>query len=125
MDAGDPQVWQQGAGAFKTAIDAIGSVYELVKKLRSSGGAPSDAEQQAVDGALAQAGVAAKVAEAQIAKALGYQLCHCQFPPTAMLTVGQRNSRTSTVVQPIFECSACGFNTGGMYAYQRIAPPRL
>jgi hypothetical protein len=31
------------------------------------------------------------IAEAEIAKALGYELCKCDFPPTPMRTVGYFN----------------------------------
>jgi hypothetical protein len=63
------------------------------------------------------------VAEAQLAKALGYQLCYCTFPPTAMLTVGQTLGRPSYV--PVYECPKCGYNTSGTTDYNRSAPPRV
>jgi hypothetical protein len=55
-------------------------MFALVRKTPS--------RRKAITAALDQAEAAAKFAEAQIAKALGYDLCKCQFPPTPMLTVG-------------------------------------
>ncbi|GEM77006.1 hypothetical protein [Vibrio sagamiensis] len=42
------------------------------------------------------------MAEAQIAQALGYQLCKCTFPPQIMLSVGYRD------FEEAFECKLCG-----------------
>src|ERR1700737_18245 len=58
----------------------------------------------------------------EIAKALGYELCKCEFPPTPMLTVGELNGRPKT--GPVYECPKCGFNTAGAFMYNRIAPER-
>ena len=44
-------------------------------------------EKKVIETALTTASSNTAIAEAQIAQALGYQLCHCQFPPTPMLTV--------------------------------------
>jgi len=74
VDLGSPQDWQQGAGAFKNAIDAIRSVVELLKPFGSGGKKPTAEEQAMIDKAVAQAEKAAKVVDAQTAKALGYTL---------------------------------------------------
>jgi hypothetical protein len=66
---------------------------------------------------------AAKIADAQTAKALGYTLCQCEFPPVAMLTVGYLQPRGNRE-GPVHECPRCGYNTAGVWAYQRIAPER-
>ncbi|MGE4062725.1 MAG: hypothetical protein AB7E79_05100 [Rhodospirillaceae bacterium] len=125
MDFGSPQEWQQGAGALKQAVDAFAGVLKMFRDFRNAPGAPTALENKAADEALQQAEVAAKVAEAQLAKALGYQLCHCAFPPTAMLTVGARRPRGGEPrIEPVFECPACGYNTARTMPYDRIAPPR-
>jgi hypothetical protein len=124
MDLGTPQEWSQGAGAIKTAFDALRSAWVLIKDVRGSGKGAAN-EDAVVGEALRQAETAAKIAEAQIAKALGYQLCHCTFPPTAMLTVGysMRVGPEGRAPQ-VFECSRCGYNTAGGYVYERLIPPR-
>src|SRR6476660_3905238 len=103
MDLGNPQDWAQSAGAIKSAFDALTSAFKLVKEFRSSG-KTSPAEATLVDRALDEAEKASKVAEAQVAKALGYQLCHCAFPPTAMLTVGSTLGRRREPKAPVHEC---------------------
>jgi hypothetical protein len=52
---------------------------------------PKDEKAAAIMAALATAESSARMAEAEVAKALGYELCRCQFPPTPMLTVGYFN----------------------------------
>ena len=123
MDLGNPQDWAQGAGAFKAVVEAFANVYKLIKDARSAGNKPSPAEDAAIDRALGEAEKASKVAEAQIAKALGYQLCHCTFPPTAMLTVG-RALVWPGPAGPVYECPKCGYNDHDGTAYHRIALPR-
>jgi hypothetical protein len=45
----------------------------------------------------------AQLAEAEMAKALGYQLCRCTFPPQIMLTIGFNENG-----DPKHQCGACG-----------------
>lgn len=126
MELGSPQDWQQGAGALKQAVDAFGSVLKIFRDFRNTPGTPTALENKAVDEALQQAEVAAQVAEAQLAKALGFELCHCAFPPTAMLTVGHYRGRGETrhEVKPVHECPRCGYLSVGRLPYERIAPER-
>jgi hypothetical protein len=115
VDLTNPQDWAQGVGAFKNSLDALATAFKLIKDFRSSGKA-SPAEATLVDRALHEAEKASKVAEAQLAKALGYHLCNCQFPPTAMLTVGSRELRGTHKVEMVFECPKCGIHTAGPWA---------
>ncbi len=124
MDYADPKQWTVVAEALKTSIGAIGSAYDLVKKFRSSS-APTAQEEKVIDQALVTADTAAQIAHVEIAKALGYELCRCQFPPTAMLAVGQTRPMRMEKAQPVYECAKCGYNTAGPWAYNRIAPPRI
>jgi hypothetical protein len=121
MDIANPQDWAQGAGAIKTGVDVLRSLVGIIRDLKGAG-AQTETEQKVVDKAIEEAEQAAKIADAQVAKALGYQLCHCAFPPTAMLTVGHHLSRGQT--GPVYECPRCGYNTAGPFTFQRIAPPR-
>lgn len=120
MDVGSPQDWAQGAGAFKSAIEAFGSLIGIIKDLRGRKTTPE--EEAMLDKAIAEAEKAAKIADAQTAKALGYTLCRCQFPPVAMLTVGFHVGIQGRE-GPVHECPRCGNNTAGIWDYNRIAPP--
>lgn len=115
--------WAEAAAAVKTSLDTLGSAFRLLKDFRSSG-KPTAPEEAVIDRALADAEHASQVAQAQMAKALGYQLCHCTFPPTAMLTVGQLSPFGGRKVGPVYECAKCGYNSAGPYSYDRFAPPR-
>src|SRR4051812_37574885 len=69
-------------GAFDLTRTAISAVRDAASLL------PNDQKKEAATQALEQAEKASRTAEAGIAKALGYELCKCQFPPTPMLTIG-------------------------------------
>jgi hypothetical protein len=88
----------------------------VVKDVR---GLANPEQAKAITAALDKAEKAAKVAEAELAKALGYELCKCQFPPIAMLTVGylSRHHAGHKVGEPVFECPKCGLSTAGPYGF--------
>jgi hypothetical protein len=111
------------AGALKSAFDAIRGLIGMVKDIRGLAG-PEQAK--AITVAVDQAEAAAKVAEAEIAKALGYELCKSQYPPTAMLTVGYWiiHEGRHHEGDPVYECPRCGVTTAGPYGFERTAPPR-
>jgi hypothetical protein len=110
MDIGDPQSWAQAAAELKTAFDMFRSAVGLVRDTKKAiVGDDTKAADKALDEALRSAGIA----EALIAKALGYELCKCEYPPTAMLTVGYKNERGASGKGPVFECPKCGYNTAG------------
>jgi hypothetical protein len=123
MELGTPQDWAQGAGALKSGVEALRGVVQLIKELASGNKPPTEQERKAIDLALEEAEKAAKLADAQTAKALGYTLCHCQFPPVAMLTVGYLNGRKDQF-GPVHECPSCGRNTAAPYSFARTVPPR-
>jgi hypothetical protein len=87
MPFDDPASWMTGANALKTALDSIRSAIGMVKDVRSLGGG-SEQQQNAIDAALTVASSSTAIAEAELAKAFGYELCKCEFPPTPMRTVG-------------------------------------
>src|SRR6266571_3828864 len=109
MPLDDPNTWAQGAAALKSAFDALRAVFGLVKDVR---GLASPEQAKAITAAVDKAEAAAKVAEAEIAKALGYELCKCQFPPIAMLTVGYfgRPVAGHKEGDQVYECPKCGYN---------------
>jgi hypothetical protein len=104
-------------------FDAVRAAIGAVKDVRSLGGG-TESQQKAVDQAIEQAETATKLAEAEIGKALGYELCKCEFPPTLMLTVGYHKERGGRPKGPVYECPKCGYNTAGPWMYERIAPER-
>ena len=107
--------------AVKTAFElwrtAIGAARDTVDLL------PDAEEKQAAGRALEEAVAASKTAEAQLAQALGYELCRCQFPPTPMLQIGFRMLRGPACnVEQIYECPICKQNTAGAWAFDRKVP---
>jgi hypothetical protein len=123
MPYDDPGTWVQAAGALKSTFEGFRAALGLIKDARGLG-SENPEQAKAITAALDQAEAGAKVAEAQIAKALGYELCKCQFPPTAMLTVGYTTDRGDRKGEQVFECPKCGCDTSGGWAYNRLAPPR-
>jgi hypothetical protein len=119
----DPGTWLQGATALKAGFDAFRSAIGLLRDTTDAIGGDTT-KTKAVEEALDHATRAAGIAEAEIAKALGYELCKCEFPPTPMLTVGYHNDRAPGKTGPVFECPKCGYNTAGPWMYNRIAPER-
>jgi hypothetical protein len=122
MNIDDPSAWAQAAGAFKAMFDGLRSAIAMIKEVRATGG-ESEAQQQFVDDALEKASQAAKIAEAEVAKALGYELCRCEFPPIPVRTVGRIDQPRIKRAGPVYECPNCGYNDSGGWAYSRIAPP--
>jgi hypothetical protein len=123
MPIDDPANWAVAATALKTAFDSFRSAIGLVKEVQSLGGG-TEQQQATIDNALAQAISTAAIAQAEIAKALGYELCKCDFPPTPMRTVGYFNKRVAKHNEgdPVYECPKCGYCNAGPYGYKRIAP---
>ena len=118
----DPATIAGGISAVKTVFDTLRSAIGLLKDTKEL--LPKDEKTATIDAALATVEMSSRTAEAEIAKALGYELCKCTFPPTIMLTVGEHNGRTKLGVGPVYECPRCGYNTAGPYLYKRIVPER-
>jgi hypothetical protein len=116
--------WATGAAAVKTAFDTLKSAIGLVKEAKDLLPA-DDQREKAIAMALDSASTSAKIAEAEMAKALGYELCKCQFPPTPMLTIGHMtaNQTPATALgKPVFECPRCGSNNSAPFGFQRTVP---
>jgi hypothetical protein len=116
----DPITIASGISAAKIAFDAMRSAIGLLKDTRDL--LPKDEKTAAITAALLTAESSSRIAEAEIAKALGYELRKCTFPPTIMLTVGEHSGRPK--LGPVYECPQCGYNTAGPITYNRIAPER-
>ena len=126
MPIDDPKSWLEGASAIKATFDSVRTAIGLVRDAEAISG-HNEQQKKAIDNALATASSTATIAEMEIAKPFGYQLCRCQFPPTAMLTVGYFNRNVEDVASPgdpVFECPKCGFTNAGPFTFKRTAPPR-
>lgn len=86
-----------GLGMFR---DAIGLARDVKSAL------PDGEKKRAIEESLMKADVSSRTAEAQIAQALGYLLCHCTFPPPIMLTSGMK--QTDFGLMEHFQCPNCG-----------------
>jgi hypothetical protein len=82
----DPVTIIGGLSAVKTTFDALRTAIGLVKDTKEL--LPKNDTTAVITAALVTAQSSSQIAEAEVAKALGYELCKCQFPPTPMLTVG-------------------------------------
>ncbi len=80
-------------------INTIKAVLSALKKAKDL--LPDGAEKKSVQQSLEAAERDCKLAEAQIAQALRYQLCRCTFPPQIMRSIGYRQNREH------FECPVC------------------
>jgi hypothetical protein len=114
----DPMVAAGAIGALKPTFDALRSALGLLKDAKDL--LPAGDKSAAISQALATAEASAKLAEAEIAKALGFELCKCEFPPTAMLTVGTHSGRAGGMMGAVYECPRCKFNTASPYSFARL-----
>ena len=119
----DPMLIASAIGALKPTFDALRSAMGLLKDAKDLLPA-GDQREPAISQALVTAESSSKIAEAEIAKALGYELCKCKFPPAPMLTVGFIDNKDAGLMGPVYECPKCGYNSARMWHYTRIAPPR-
>ena len=106
MPIDDLGTWTQATAALKNAFDSTRSAIGLVKEAKSLAGGGTEQEQRAIDVALTTASSNTAIAEAEIAKALGYELCKCDFPPTLMKTVAyvSRPFEGHKLGEPVYEC---------------------
>ena len=87
--------------ALKGAFSLLGSAIGLAKRAKDL--LPEGPEKKAVEQNLEEAERGSKLAEAQIAQALGYMLCKCTFPPQIMLKTGHSRAHGDH-----FQCPRCG-----------------
>ncbi len=85
-------------------ITAVKGTFSIVKSIKDT--LPESEEKEALESKLIQAEKAQGIAEAELAKALGYKLCQCTFPPQIMLSIGHKEINYS--MREVFECSKCG-----------------
>jgi hypothetical protein len=110
----------EGAAALKSGIDLFKSAIGLAKDVQNA--LPASRETETVGKALAEAEKAAAVAEAQMAQALGYELCKKHFPPKVMVEVGHYHERQSGKRVSVFGCPACGNVNAPVTRWERTTP---
>ena len=69
--------------AIKNALGLFLTAIQLAREAKK--GLPEGPEKKSVEQSLEAAERSSKLAQAQIAQALGYELCKCTFPPQIML----------------------------------------
>lgn len=74
--------------SVKIGVSLLGESIGLIKKTKDL--LPESKEKDAISKSLIEADKAARLAESQIALALGYELCQCTFPPQIMLSNGYK-----------------------------------
>jgi hypothetical protein len=115
-------------GLFKTGFDTLRTAMGLVKDVQ--GVLPEGEKKDVVSRTLDEADKQLVLAEAQIAQALGYPLCRCQFPPIPMLKVGWASVQRSDVKYggqtrvDAHECPKCGQSDVQPYHIQRMIRAR-
>jgi hypothetical protein len=128
-----------GMTLAKTGFDTLRIALGLVKDIQQ---VLPDEKKEVVARTLEEADTQLRLAEAEIAKALGYSLCRCEFPPTPMLKIGYRfaldhfersalinmtqaGHASSPSAFAINERPKCGKDDAGGQQYHRTAPPRV
>jgi hypothetical protein len=112
--------------ALKPTFDALRSAMGLLKDAKELL-PPGDQRGTVISQALVTAESSSKIAELEMAKALGYEFCRCEFPPIPMLTVGYTDNPgvgKNGLHGPVYECPKCGNNTALGWDYIRTAPRR-
>ena len=87
--------------AIGTTINLFRNALRLAKEVKDA--LPDDPKKIAIEKSLVQAEKASKIAEAQIAEALGYNICQCEWPPNIMLQIPD-----SPGEQTRTKCPKCG-----------------
>lgn len=92
---------------FENPLPALKEGFEF---LRSAIGVLKDAKEllpgdkkAAVESSVSNAERSFQIAEAQMAQALGFHLCKCDWPPKIMTSKGYHPQRD----EEVFECPAC------------------
>jgi hypothetical protein len=105
----DLSALSDGLVSAKSGFDLLRGAVGLLKDVQ--GVLPAGDKKDAVGTSLSQASRQLELAEAQIAKGLGYPLCRCTLPPNPMLEVGEYWSPMAVRVV-VNECPRCHRNDG-------------
>lgn len=89
---------------LKVAFDTLKIAIAIAKEAKDL--LPEGEKKQTLVNSLSAAERQTQIAEAQVANALGYQLCRCTFPPQIMLRIGYKTQ--DYAVHEHFRCPQCG-----------------
>jgi len=89
---------------IKVGLSLFSEAVGLAKKTKDL--LPESKDKDVISQSLESADKAAKLAEVQVAQALGYQLCKCTFPPQVMLSKGYKVQNYHHEEE--FVCASCG-----------------
>lgn len=103
--------------AAKLGFDTIRAALGMVRDAKDA--LPNTEQRKAIEIAIDQSEKQLAIAEAQMAQALGYELCKCKFPPTIMLAVGSIADHKARSNKTVFECPECGYDTANPYSFDR------
>lgn len=79
----------RGMSAFDAIVHVFKGITAIIALLKQAKDLlPDGEEKKTVEQSLEEVERKSKLAEAQIAKALGHRLCQCTFPPQIMLKTG-------------------------------------
>ena len=104
----DAEAVKSGFDAFRSAIETLKSARGLFK--------PGKPERNQIDQSIETAEKELALAEAQIAQALGYELCKAHFPPVPML----KDRVHAKYVEDIWKCPECGLETPPPEYFSRL-----
>lgn len=82
--------------ALRTGLEMVKTAIGIAKDAKDL--LPDSAQKTTLTSSLSAAERTTAIAEAQIAKGLGYHLCQCTFPPQVMLSKGYETH------QEVFVC---------------------
>ncbi|MGH8565262.1 MAG: hypothetical protein ACREXW_14715 [Gammaproteobacteria bacterium] len=85
--------------SLKNALQLFKESIGLVKTIKDA--LPDSPKKEAASKSLIAAQTAAEIAEANMAKALGFPLCQCSFPPGIMTLVSAGGH------QDLYKCPKC------------------
>ena len=80
-------------GTFSNALGLLRQALEFL---------PKGSDKEAVQRKIVQAEKEFKLAEAEMARELGYSICKCTFPPQVCLSIGHEQGTEK------FKCPKCG-----------------
>ncbi len=90
--------------AFEAIVDVFKGIAAIIALLKQTKDLlPDGAEKKTVEKSLEEVEKKSELAQAQVAQALGYQLCRCTFPPQIMLKTGSSRAHGDH-----FQCPRCG-----------------
>ena len=75
---------------FETLTKGFRSLGDVIRILKEAKDLLPKRRREPVEKKLEEVEQTAKLAEAQIAQGLGYEICRCTFPPQIMLSIGEQ-----------------------------------